>query len=112
MKVAGLPYSGSYEFVDTGMYWGINHEVVPRQQALGCIQCHAVKDAVSCARCPMNVPPAASATMEELYRAKGTAERRPSGMDFEQLGYKGDPAIEGGRFKTLPKSSLGEPAGE
>jgi len=55
-----------------------------------------------------NAPPAASATMKELYRAMGTADRRPSGMDFEQLGYKGDPAIEGGRFKTLPKSSLGE----
>jgi octaheme c-type cytochrome (tetrathionate reductase family) len=112
MKVAGLPYSGSYEFVDTGMYWGINHEVVPRDRALGCTQCHTANNAVSCTRCHKNVPPAVSATMEELYREMGTADRRPSGMDFERLGYEGDPAVEGGRFKTLPKPILGEPPDE
>jgi hypothetical protein len=112
MRSAGLPYSGSYEFVDTGMYWGIDHEVVPRDQALGCNQCHTAKDAVSCTRCHTNVPPTARTTMIELHHAMETEDRWPSGMDFEQLGYPGDPAVVGGRFKTLPRSSLGESTGK
>ena len=43
MKVAGLPYSGHYGFVETKMYWRINHEVVPKEQALKCMDCHGKK---------------------------------------------------------------------
>ncbi|BCR03541.1 c-type cytochrome [Desulfuromonas versatilis] len=39
-KAAGLPYSGEYGFVETEMHWRINHMVVPKQQALGCLDCH------------------------------------------------------------------------
>ena len=69
MKAAGLKYSGKIRFVNTVMYWRLNHEVVPKQQALACIDCHS-----------------------------------PDGvMDFKTLGYQGDPAITGGRFKKAPQ---------
>ena len=40
MKASGLPYSGEYGFAPTEMYWRINHMVVPKEQALGCLDCH------------------------------------------------------------------------
>lgn len=40
MKAAGLPYSGKYDFVKTTMHWPITHMVAPKQQALGCTDCH------------------------------------------------------------------------
>ncbi len=40
MKSAGLPYSGRYEFVDTVMYWPVNHMVAPKQKAVACAECH------------------------------------------------------------------------
>lgn len=43
MEAAGLPYSGSYGFVQTKMYWRINHMVVPKDQALKCSDCHGKK---------------------------------------------------------------------
>ena len=45
MKLAGLPYSGQYGFVETDMYWKVNHMVVPKGQALKCNACHG-KDGV------------------------------------------------------------------
>lgn len=41
MKAAGVEYSGSYDFVDTHMYWPITHMVAPADQALDCAECHA-----------------------------------------------------------------------
>lgn len=40
MKEVGLPYSGTYEFVETEMYWPINHMVAPKDKALSCNDCH------------------------------------------------------------------------
>ncbi|MDV7393284.1 hypothetical protein RZS08_18065, partial [Arthrospira platensis SPKY1] len=40
MKMVNMPYSGSYEFVETEMYWPINHMVAPASQALQCADCH------------------------------------------------------------------------
>ncbi|MEZ5401746.1 MAG: tetrathionate reductase family octaheme c-type cytochrome [Bryobacteraceae bacterium] len=40
MKTAGLPYSGKYEFIDTVMYWPVNHMVAPKEKALQCVECH------------------------------------------------------------------------
>lgn len=40
MKAAGQPYSGKYGWVDTTMVWSLNHMVVPKEQALRCIDCH------------------------------------------------------------------------
>ena len=40
MASLGLDYSGSYEFVETEMYWRINHEVSTGEKALQCNDCH------------------------------------------------------------------------
>jgi len=44
MKQVHLPYSGKYGFVETEMYWPINHMVSPKEQALQCIDCHTRQD--------------------------------------------------------------------
>jgi hypothetical protein len=43
MKAAGLTYSGKYDFVETKMYWKLNHMVSPKEQALKCDACHGKK---------------------------------------------------------------------
>jgi octaheme c-type cytochrome (tetrathionate reductase family) len=43
MKASGLAYSGDYGFAPTIMYWRINHMVAPKEQALGCLECHGDK---------------------------------------------------------------------
>lgn len=40
MKAAGLKFSGKIAFVDTMMYWRINHGVPPKEKALSCLDCH------------------------------------------------------------------------
>ncbi len=40
MKTVGLGYSGSLGWVETDMYWKVNHMVVPKTQALKCSECH------------------------------------------------------------------------
>jgi len=41
MKQVGLPFSGDYAFVETEMYWPINHMVAPKEQTVGCAECHS-----------------------------------------------------------------------
>ncbi len=41
MKEVNLEYSGSYDFVETEMYWPINHMVAPKQNSLKCNSCHS-----------------------------------------------------------------------
>jgi len=40
MKRVGLPFSGDYEFVETEMYWPVNHMVSSKDKALDCSDCH------------------------------------------------------------------------
>lgn len=40
MKESGLPYSGEYGFIETVMYWPVNHMVAPKSQSVGCAECH------------------------------------------------------------------------
>jgi octaheme c-type cytochrome (tetrathionate reductase family) len=40
MAETKLPYSGEFGFAETSMYWRINHMVAPKEQALGCLDCH------------------------------------------------------------------------
>jgi octaheme c-type cytochrome (tetrathionate reductase family) len=40
MKLIHLPYSGKYGFVETEMYWPINHMVSPKEQSVQCAECH------------------------------------------------------------------------
>jgi len=39
-EATGMPYSGSYDFVATSMYWPLSHMVPPKEQALQCTDCH------------------------------------------------------------------------
>lgn len=41
MRESGLKYSGRYGFVETEMFWPISHMVSPKEDALGCVECHA-----------------------------------------------------------------------
>lgn len=43
MKAAGLPFSGEIDFIETRMYWRINHMVSPKEDALQCLDCHGDK---------------------------------------------------------------------
>lgn len=40
MKDVGLPFSGKYEFLDTKMYWPVNHQVAPKELSVQCVECH------------------------------------------------------------------------
>ncbi len=40
MEQIHLPYSGKYGFVETEMYWPINHMVSPKEQTVKCTECH------------------------------------------------------------------------
>ena len=40
MKRMGLPYSGKHDFIETEMYWPVNHMVAPKDQTLSCEECH------------------------------------------------------------------------
>ncbi len=39
-EAVGQPYSGSYGFTPTEMYWPITHMVSPKEHALRCVDCH------------------------------------------------------------------------
>ncbi len=40
LAARGIEYSGSYEQIESVMYWPITHQVAPADQALGCTSCH------------------------------------------------------------------------
>lgn len=113
MQAAGFPYSGEYTWVKTNMYWKLNHEIMPKENALSCAQCHdSLKDEKACLRCHQENKEvnfkelARKGTDFETMAAKGRDVVDLIGatdyIDFKKLGYKGDPIIHGGRFKTLP----------
>ncbi len=40
MQSAGADYSGEYGFIETTYHWPLTHMVAPKEQALGCGDCH------------------------------------------------------------------------
>jgi hypothetical protein len=113
MKAANLPYSGKYDWVKTRMFWGVEHEVMPANMALSCVQCHdSLKGERTCDRCHQDSRSvdfkqiAHKGTDFSYMLSKGRDVRHLIGstdyIDFKSLGYKGDPVIHGGRFKKLP----------
>lgn len=116
MKYAGLEYSGEYEFVDTVMYWGLTHEVVPKESALSCAECHvSLTKAPYCGRCHQERP---DVNFKDLvhkgvdFKAMAKSGRdveeligKTNYIDYKALGYEGDPIETGGRFDKL---GLGE----
>jgi octaheme c-type cytochrome (tetrathionate reductase family) len=113
MSVAGLPYSGSYKWKKTWMYWRLEHEVMPADMALSCAQCHeSLKGETTCNRCHQdnrNVDfksIAHKGTDFSYMKSKGRDVEhlinKTDYINFKSLGYKGDPIIHGGRFKQRP----------
>lgn len=41
MAAAGVPYSGTYDFVETEYHYPITHMVAPKEKTLACDSCHA-----------------------------------------------------------------------
>ncbi|RJR29922.1 MAG: tetrathionate reductase family octaheme c-type cytochrome [Desulfobacteraceae bacterium] len=113
MEHAGLPYSGQFKFVTTVMYWGLTHEVVPKEQALSCGQCHpSLTQAPYCGKCHQSRPGVDFETLAkkgmdfQVLAKEGKDVSSLIGktdyVDFKALGYKGDPIETGGRFTVLP----------
>ncbi|NCD26690.1 MAG: tetrathionate reductase family octaheme c-type cytochrome, partial [Deltaproteobacteria bacterium] len=113
MKAAGLPYSGEYKWVRTNMYWGIKHEVMPKDMALSCVQCHeSLKGEKTCNRCHQDkrdvdfkkLTSAGTDFAKMLSQGRDVADLvgTTDYLDFKALGYKDDPILVGGRFKKLP----------
>lgn len=42
-EATGMPYSGSYGFARTRMYWALSHTVAPKEKALQCDDCHGAQ---------------------------------------------------------------------
>jgi len=113
MKAAGLRYSGKHKWVDTIMYWGLNHETMPANNALGCVQCHSsLTGEKTCNRChqdsrEVDFKKLASrgtdfSWMKERGRDVSDLIGQTDFINFKALGYEGDPILYGGRFKELP----------
>jgi hypothetical protein len=41
MSARGATYSGEYGFVETTYHWPLAHMVAPKEEALGCSDCHS-----------------------------------------------------------------------
>ncbi len=114
MKLTKLAYSGKYEFVETVMYWGLTHEVVPKEQALSCTHCHAsLAKAPYCGKCHQERPGVdfkslvtkRNEDVQAMFEKYGADSSATYGnyIDFKALGYEGDPIeVGGGRFTKLP----------
>jgi hypothetical protein len=113
MKTAGLPYSGDYFWVRTDMYWRIEHEVMPKEFALSCAHCHSsLRGERTCDRCHRDGPGIDFGSLSRKgvdFRVLLSRSLDVEGLigetdyiQFEELGYEGDPIIHGGRFKSLP----------
>ncbi|MGD9368377.1 MAG: Ni/Fe-hydrogenase cytochrome b subunit [Desulfobacteraceae bacterium] len=112
MQAAGLPYSGQYEFVKTVMYWGLTHEVVPKENALACAECHAaLTKAPYCGKCHQGRPDVDFKAL--VYKGINFKRLAETGMDvaeligvtnyidYKALGYPGDPIEYSGRLDKL-----------
>jgi len=44
MEYAEKEYSGAYGFIETEMYWPLNHQVSPASESLSCVDCHTRND--------------------------------------------------------------------
>ncbi len=113
MEKAKLPYSGEFIWVSTEMYWRIEHEVMPKEFALSCVQCHdSLKGEKTCDRChqdnrnvnfkELGRKGTDFAKLQLLGRDVGELIGKSDYINFKKLGYEGDPVIYGGRFKKLP----------
>ena len=68
MKTVHLPYSGKYAFVETVMYWRVNHEVTEKQKALQCLDCHGEQCRLNWQALGYQGSPVSRQKVEELMR--------------------------------------------
>ena len=113
MAAVGEEYSGRYEWQRTVMYWGVDHEVMPKEYALSCAQCHpAMRGDRTCDRCHVESKLLSYSKLSnkglefrsQLHLEGGDYPEYVEGtdyIDFQKLGYEGDPIEVGGRFKML-----------
>jgi len=112
MEAVGLEYSGSFKWKETWMYWRVDHEVMPANMALSCVQCHeSLKGDKTCNRCHQDARNvdfnklAHTGTdfsyMKSKGRDVGDLIDKTDYINLKALGYKGDPILYGGRFKKL-----------
>ena len=114
IKSTDLEYSGKYGFEETLMYQTITHEVLPKERALSCDQCHTSLAATGsdCSKCHQ---PREGVDFKALVSrgidfkqlsSEGIPVKELIGksdyINFKALGYKGDPIETGGRFSKLP----------
>ncbi|MBL9139400.1 MAG: tetrathionate reductase family octaheme c-type cytochrome [Verrucomicrobiales bacterium] len=64
MQYIGRSYSGQLGFVSTEMFWIQNHMVAPKEQALGCVDCHAPGSRMNFAA--LGYPEARAASLQTL----------------------------------------------
>lgn len=69
MQTVGLPYSGKYTFVKTVMYWRVNHEVVGKEKALTCLDCHGEKNRLNWKELGYEGSPVSPDEVKELLEA-------------------------------------------
>ena len=117
MATANLDYSGKYQWIETWMYWRLEHEVMPAAGALTCGQCHDSlrQKGKTCNRCHQDsrdvdfdeiaAEKPEIESLKDQEKAAALLRDTTDYIDFKKLGYRGDPIIYGGRFKKLP---LGE----
>jgi len=84
MAIVDLPYSGEYEFVSTEMYMSLNHEVAPKEDALGCSKCHSESGridfvALGYSGDPMEFGPRFAEAEEPEAPVEGTSEEASTG---------------------------------
>lgn len=99
MKSVGLDYSGKYEFVQTSMYWKINHQVAPAEMALSCYQCH--ESSTTCFSCHRTLTDDQQTRMLVLDKKLHRHAQQTIDFPFEDLDYKGDPIEYGSRFQKM-----------
>jgi hypothetical protein len=113
MRVAGLPFSGSWTWRETWTYWRVEHEVLPARLALACSQCHAsLQGDKTCDRCHqdsrhLDFKALAHKSTDFSYLQPDSArieqlQHSSDYLNFKALGYPGDPILYGGRFKQAP----------
>jgi hypothetical protein len=119
MSKAGLAYSGEYLWARTEMYWRIEHEVMPKEFALSCAHCHeSLRGERTCDRCHRDARDRDFRELSTKGMDFGLLLRRGRDVealvgqtdyiDFESLGYEGDPIVHGGRFTKLPLGYEGD----
>ncbi len=112
MDAAGLEHSGQYRWVETRMYWGVEHEVLPASMALGCVQCHSsLREGKSCNRCHRDRKDVVTEStalqleaplVEQEEEIASYLREISDYIDFQQLGYAGDPILYKSRFQEQP----------